>query len=109
MPAQCSNVHGNYKASEILQSSTSAVSISESRCGYPSDKRYNRTHGIPAASVSTSSRETSMPSPSVHHDSSPQAEEMNRLARVIFGFAASSSFELSVTGLYGDMSPSCTC
>lgn len=80
VPAQCSNVHGNYKASEILQSSTSAVSISESR-----------------SSVSTSSRETSMPSPSVHHDSSPQAEEMNRLARVIFGFAASSSFELSVT------------
>jgi hypothetical protein len=69
------------------------------------DKLYNRTHGIPLASVSTSS----IPSPSVQHDSSPQAEEMNRLARVIFGFAASSSFELSVTGLYGDMSPSCTC
>ncbi|KAG1765917.1 hypothetical protein EDD22DRAFT_1013394 [Suillus occidentalis] len=84
VPAQCTNVHGNYNASEILQSSSSAVSISESRCG---------THGIPAASVATSS----MSSPSVQHDSSPQAEEMNRLARVIFGFAASSSFELSVT------------
>jgi hypothetical protein len=33
VPAQCTNVHGNYKASEILQSSSSAVSISESRCG----------------------------------------------------------------------------
>lgn len=76
VPAQCSNVHGDYKASEILQSSSSAASISESR-----------------SSVSTSS----IPSPSVQHDSSPQAEEMNRLARVIFGFAASSSFELSVT------------
>lgn len=79
VPAQCSNVHGNYKASEILQSPTSAVSISESR-----------------SSVSTSSRETPMPSSPVQHNASPHVEGMNRLARAIFGFAASSSFELNV-------------
>lgn len=81
VPAKCSNVHGNYKASEIPQSPSSAVSISESR-----------------SSVSTSSRETSTPSSSsMPHNISPHVEEVNRLARAIFDFAASSSFELNVT------------
>lgn len=81
VPAECSNVHGNYKPSEILQSPSSAVSISESR-----------------SSVSTSSKETPMPSSSsVPPDTSPHAEEMIRLARAIFDFAATSSFELNVT------------
>lgn len=80
VPAECSNVHGDYKASEILQS-PSAVSISESR-----------------SSVSTSFRETPKPSSSpVPHNTSPHVEEVNRLARAIFDFAASSSFELNVT------------
>ncbi|KAG1749300.1 hypothetical protein EDB19DRAFT_1681903 [Suillus lakei] len=81
VPAECSNVHGDYKASEILQSPSSAVSISENR-----------------SSVSTSSRETPMPSSSsVPPNTSPHVEETNRLARAIFDFAASSSFELNVT------------
>lgn len=80
VPAECSNVHGNYKPSEILQSPSSAVSISESR-----------------SSVSTSSRETPKPSSSVAPNASPHVEEVIRLARAIFDFAASSSFELNVT------------
>lgn len=80
VPAECSNVHGNYKASEILQSPSSAVSISESR-----------------SSVSTSSRKTPIPSSSVPHNTSLHVEETHRLARAIFDFAASSSFELNVT------------
>lgn len=80
VPAECSNVHGNYKASEILQSPSSAVSISESR-----------------SSVSTSSRKTPIPSSSVPHNISLHVEETHRLARAIFDFAASSSFELNVT------------
>ncbi|KAG1797773.1 uncharacterized protein HD556DRAFT_1233065, partial [Suillus plorans] len=80
VPAECSNVHGNYKASEILQSPSSAVSISESR-----------------SSVSTSSRKTPIPSSSVPHNTLLHVEETHRLARAIFDFAASSSFELNVT------------
>lgn len=80
VPAECSNVHGNYKASEILQSPSSVVSISESR-----------------SSVSTSSRKTPIPSSSVPHNTSLHVEETRRLARAIFDFAASSSFELNVT------------
>ncbi|KAG2096547.1 uncharacterized protein F5147DRAFT_716580 [Suillus discolor] len=81
VPAECSNVHGNYKASEILQSPSSAMSISESR-----------------SSVSTSSRKTPIPSSSsVPHNTSLHVEETHRLARAIFDFAASSSFELNVT------------
>ncbi|KAG1898149.1 uncharacterized protein F5891DRAFT_1044725 [Suillus fuscotomentosus] len=50
-----------------------------------------------AASVSTSSRKTPIPSSSVPHNTSLHVEETHRLARAIFDFAASSSFELNVT------------
>lgn len=80
VPAECSNVHGDHKTSEIQQSPSSAVSISESR-----------------SSVSTNSREISMPSSSMPHNTSSHVEELNRLARAIFDFAASSSFELNMT------------
>ncbi|KAG1743309.1 uncharacterized protein EDB91DRAFT_1328561 [Suillus paluster] len=80
VPAECSNVHGDYKASESLQSLSSELSRSGSR-----------------SSVSTSPRESSIPSTSVAPNNSPHVEESHRLARVIFEFAASSSFELNVT------------
>ncbi|KAG2343213.1 hypothetical protein BDR05DRAFT_982903 [Suillus weaverae] len=50
---------------------------------------YNRTHRASAASVSTSSRETPKPSSSVAPNASPHVEEVIRLARAIFDFAAS--------------------
>ncbi|KAG0700444.1 hypothetical protein DFH29DRAFT_1055069 [Suillus ampliporus] len=76
VPAECGNA---YRASEILQSPSSALSRSESR------------------SPVSNSRESPMPSTSMPPNTSPHAEESNRLALVIFGFAASSSFELNVT------------
>lgn len=80
VPAECSDIHGDYRTSEILQSPSSVVSISESR-----------------SPVSTGSKETPLPSSSVPPNTSPHVEESDRLARVIFDFAASSSFELNVT------------
>ncbi|KAG2065715.1 hypothetical protein BDR04DRAFT_1108021 [Suillus decipiens] len=82
VPAECTNVHGNYKAAEVLQSPSPAVSILERR----------------SSSISTRSRKTPMSSSSsLPHNISPHAEETSRLARAIFDFAASSSFELDVT------------
>lgn len=82
VPAECTNVHGNYKAAEILHSPSPAVSILERR----------------SSSISTHSRKTPMSSSSsLPHNISPHVEETSRLARAIFDFAASSSFELDVT------------
>ncbi|KAG2359645.1 hypothetical protein BDR07DRAFT_1378531 [Suillus spraguei] len=51
-----------------------------------------------ASSISTHSRKTPMSSSSsLPHNISPHVEETSRLARAIFDFAASSSFELDVT------------
>ncbi|KAJ8593663.1 hypothetical protein M405DRAFT_579416 [Rhizopogon salebrosus TDB-379] len=79
VPAECGNVHGIYEASEVLQSPSSTLSRSESR-----------------SSACTSSGEVPALSPSVLPNASIHVKESNRLARVIFDFAASSSFELNV-------------
>ncbi|OJA09334.1 hypothetical protein AZE42_05467 [Rhizopogon vesiculosus] len=77
VPAECSNVRGVYEASEILQSPSSAVFRSESRS-------------------STSSGEAPTLSAYALPHASLRVKESIRLARVIFDFAASSSFELNV-------------
>jgi len=77
VPAECSNVRGVYEASENLQSPSSTLSRSESRSSTNSGEAPTLSaHALPHASL--------------------RVKESNRLARVIFDFAASSSFELNV-------------
>lgn len=68
------------------------------------------THRTFAASVGTGSGEAPAPlSSSALSHTSQSVKESDRLARVIFDFAASSPFELNVTGLSGDIHLSCMC
>ncbi|KAH7926483.1 hypothetical protein BV22DRAFT_1104300 [Leucogyrophana mollusca] len=80
VPAECSGIHRDHKASEVVTRTSSTISRSESR-----------------TSASSSVGETPTPSSFVQPDTPRQVEGADPLARVIFDFSASSPFELSVS------------